>query len=65
MNEENPVLYTKLDKALYGTLQAALLFWEKPRGSRGIHVTPVSQTKRSRGANAPSLGTFGLTKTSH
>jgi Reverse transcriptase (RNA-dependent DNA polymerase) len=24
-----PVLYTELDKALYGTLQAALLFWEK------------------------------------
>jgi len=24
-----PVLYTELDKALYGTLQAALLFWER------------------------------------
>ena len=24
-----PVLYTKLDKALYGTLQAMLLFWQK------------------------------------
>jgi Reverse transcriptase (RNA-dependent DNA polymerase) len=24
-----PVLYTQLDKALYGTLQAALLFWKK------------------------------------
>ena len=22
-----PVIYTELDKALYGTLQAALLFW--------------------------------------
>ena len=24
-----PVLYTKLNKALFGTLQAALLFWER------------------------------------
>jgi hypothetical protein len=27
-----PVLYTELDKALYGTLQAALLFWERLSG---------------------------------
>ena len=26
-----PVIYTELDKALYGTLQAALLFWRKLR----------------------------------
>ena len=26
---KQPVLYTELDKALYGTLQAALLFWQK------------------------------------
>ena len=25
----HPVIYTELDKALYGTLQAALLFWQK------------------------------------
>ena len=26
---KQPMLYTELDKALYGTLQAALLFWQK------------------------------------
>ena len=26
---KQPILYTELDKALYGTLQATLLFWQK------------------------------------
>ena len=30
--QEKPVIYTELDKALYGTLQAALLFWEDLSG---------------------------------
>ena len=29
---KTPVIYTQLSKALYGTLQAALLFWRKLRG---------------------------------
>jgi Reverse transcriptase (RNA-dependent DNA polymerase) len=28
-NKRQPILYVHLEKALYGTLQAALLFWEK------------------------------------
>ena len=42
-----PVLYTELDKALYGSLQAALLFWKhlsnflKIRVLRSIHMTCV------------------------
>ena len=39
-----PVIYTELDKALYGTLQAALLFWQKLRsfliGTLGFQVNP-------------------------
>ena len=32
MREEKKVLYVVLNKALYGTLQAAMLFWEELSG---------------------------------
>ena len=39
-----PVIYTELDTALYGTLQAALLFWQKLRSflidKLGFQVNP-------------------------
>lgn len=40
---DKPVIYTELSKALYGTLQAALLFWEDLSGyleSLGYEVNP-------------------------
>ena len=55
VNMENgkPVLYMSLDKALYGTLQAALLFWKKPVITtkkngflKSIHMNLVSQIKQ-------------------
>ena len=39
-----PVIYTELDKALYGVLQAALLFWQKLRSfliDTGISGEPI------------------------
>ena len=60
-----PVLYTELDKALYGTLQAALLFWERlssfltrKLGLKINHTTSVWPTRISTGTNAPSPGTL-------
>ena len=47
-----PVIYTELNKALYGTLKAALLFWRnlsgfliKNSGLRPTHMISVSSIK--------------------
>jgi len=48
-----PMLYVQLKKALYGTLQAALLFWKllsttlQEWGFKSMTMTIVSQTKSS------------------
>jgi hypothetical protein len=48
MMEENgkPVIYVKLEKALYGTLQAALLFWRNLSGflmEEGFTLNPYDE----------------------
>jgi hypothetical protein len=48
MTEENgkPVIYVKLEKALYGTLQAALLFWRNLSGflmEEGFTLNPYDE----------------------
>ena len=51
MEKVKQVIYVRLLKSLYGTLKAALLFWEKLSdtlqewGSRSTHTTGVSQIR--------------------
>jgi len=43
MEKGQPVIYVRLKKALYGTLRAALLFWQKLTGTLkgwGFTVNP-------------------------
>jgi hypothetical protein len=56
-------IYVILTKALYGTLQAALLFWQNLSGElksgnlKSTHMISASQTRLSMGNNAPLSGT--------
>ena len=57
------VIFTELSKALYGTLQAALLFWQNlsgflinELGSSSTHTIGVLLTKTSMGSNVLWVG---------
>ena len=53
-----PVIYVKLRKALYGTIQAALLFWKnltKTLKSRGFKVNPYNSCVANKKANSEQL----------
>ena len=52
--DNQPVLYVRLQKALYGTLQAALLFWEKLSGllqSWGFVLNPYDKCVANKNIN--------------
>jgi hypothetical protein len=57
-----PLIYCRLNVALYGTLKAALLFCKKlteslkMRGFKSILMIGVLPKKQSRADNAPSFG---------
>ena len=60
-----PVIYCELSKALYGTLQAAKLFWENLTdflcNELGFtRMTPVWQINPSMENNAPSHGMWTI-----
>jgi hypothetical protein len=49
-----PVIYLRLEKALYGTLKAALLFWEKLSSllkSWGFHINPYDKCVANKEIN--------------
>jgi hypothetical protein len=69
---DRPVLYVKLLKALYGTLQAALLFWENLSGflvnKLGFTVNPYDPcvvNKTINGKQCTALGHVDDIKMSH
>jgi hypothetical protein len=56
LTEENgkPVIYVKLEKALYGTLQAALLFWRNLSGflmEQGFELNPYDEFVANKSIN--------------
>ena len=62
---KQPVLYTELDKALYGTLQAVLLFWQKlsaflieKHGFEQNEYDWCIVNKMIKGSSVPSPGTL-------
>lgn len=63
MENNKPVLYAELKRALYGMLHSALRFWEQvladltEMGLKSTHTTGVLQTGPSTGPNRQSVGT--------
>ena len=62
---DRPVIYTELNKALYGTLQAALLFWTNLKkffiDKHGCTKNPYDSCvviRKFMGSNARSVGTL-------